>query len=226
MKSYKMLSYIFSFFLVFTLVFFPAVSSGDEEAPMQVVEVEGSSLVSGHDLARARNEALQDALQKAVMQAVGRFVVPQDMERKLQLIRERIAIKAEEFIQDYRVVSETTSLDIHIVLIRATVFAESIRKELHESGVIKREEQKTALTELSLTIRGIRTYSDYLRCRSVLKERLPGIRTVLPKEASWGVVRFDMTTDVTLAAITELIREKMATEIRHDGGLTLEATLK
>jgi hypothetical protein len=226
MKGYTSAAYTLFFLLVSAISFFPVISSSQEAASVQVVDVEGSSLVSGRDLARARNEALQEALQKAAMQVAGRFITPQDMERKSLLIKERIASRADEFIQDYRVVSETTALDIHIVSIRATVFAEGIRKELQELGMIRLEEPKRPLTQISLTIRGIRTYGDYLRCRSAMKERISGIRTILPREALWGEARFDIMTEETLPVMAELIKEKMAAEIQHQGGLALEATLK
>ena len=134
-------------------VCFPDVSRSEEIASTLVVETEGSASVTGGDLARARSEAVRDALQKAVEQVVGRLLTPQDVTGKAQVIKERITDLAEGYIQEYRIVSETTALDVHTVAGRASVLADNLRKDLLELGLIRPSQLKLLVTRISLTIR-------------------------------------------------------------------------
>jgi len=205
---------------------FPLVAHGEESTSTQVIEVEGSASVTGNDLARARNEAVRDALRKAVEQTAGRWLTPQDATDISPVLREQIVDRAEGFIQEYRIVSEITALDVHTVVVRVSVLADSLRNELLKLGLIRPTQLTLPVTRISLTIRGIRSYGDYVRCRALLKDRVPGIREITPREASWGVIRFDVDAEGTVAILAERLREKLAVEIQHQGDRVLEVHLK
>jgi hypothetical protein len=59
-----------------------------------------------------------------------------------------------------------------------------------------------------------------------LKERIPGIREAVPREASWGLARFDIAAEGTVAAVAERLREKLGADIQHQGDRFLELNLK
>jgi hypothetical protein len=213
-------------FLLAVMIFCPAVSPGEERGRTQVFETEGIAAVIGSDLARARDGAIRDALQKAVIGVMGQWLTPQDGERKYEILRERIYDRAEEFTQDFRILFERSDQEIYSVTVRTTVFAEMIRKDLQELGIVNRPVQNPSVTRILLTIRGIRTYGDYVRLRGMLKERIPGIREVVPREASWGLARFDIGTEGAVAAISERLRDKLAADIQHQDDRFLELNLK
>jgi len=77
-----------------------------------------------------------------------------------------------------------------------------------------------------LMIRGIRTFGDYVRLRGTLKERIPGIRESVLREASWRTARFDIVTEGTVAGFTERLREKLGAEIQHQDDRLLELNLR
>jgi len=60
----------------------------------------------------------------------------------------------------------------------------------------------------------------------VLKERIPGIREAAPREASWGLARFDIMTEGTVATVAERLREKLAADIQHQDDRFLELKLR
>jgi hypothetical protein len=215
------------FFCLFAImIFFPAVSPGEGVVPAQVVETEGSAPVTGSDLARARSEAVRDALQKAVEQVAGRWLAPQDVAAKSQVLKEQITDRAEGFIQEYRIVSEVTVLDVHTVEVRASVLADNLRNDLLVLGLIKPTQVKLPVTRIFLTIRGIRTYGEYVKCRGILKDRIPGIREIIPCEASWTLARFDVAVEGTIPTLAERLREKLAVEIQYQDDRVLEVYLK
>lgn len=201
------------------------IAPAEEVLPTQAVETEGSARIAGGDLARARNEAVRDALQKAVEQVAGRWLAPQEAAKGSPLLQEQITDRAEGFIQEYRIVSEVTAGDLYTVAIRATVLADSIRNDLKGLGLIGQTQLKQSATRISLTIRGIRTYADYLRCGEVLKEKIPEVREIIPREASWGLARFDIAADGTAQTVAERLRDKLAVEIKVQDDRVLDVQL-
>jgi len=224
MKGFPLPVIFFCLFVI--MIFFPAVSPGEGIVPTQVVETEGSAPVTGSDLARARSEAVRDALQKAVEQVAGRWLAPQDVAAKSQVLKEQITDRAEGFIQEYRIVSEVTVLDVHTVEVRASVLADNLRNDLLVLGLIKPTQVKLPVTRIFLTIRGIRTYGEYVKCRGILKDRIPGIREIIPCEASWTLARFDVAVEGIIPTLAERLREKLAVEIQYQDDRVLEVYLK
>jgi hypothetical protein len=60
----------------------------------------------------------------------------------------------------------------------------------------------------------------------MLKERIPGIREAVLREASWGSARFDISAEGTVAAVAERLREKLAADIQHQDDRFLELKLR
>ncbi len=216
----------FVLLLLAVMVCLPAVSSCAEMMATQVVDAEGSAQVIGLDLARARNEAVRDALLKAVVQVANRFLDPQDAERRSPLLKEQIYSQAEGFIQDYRLLFETSVMDVYTVAIRVTVFAEGIKNELQRLGLIRSNQYHLVSAGISLTISGIRSYGDYARCHGILKDRITGIRAAIPREASWGQARFDVAVEGRIPTMAERLREKLSGEIQRQDDRSLEIHLR
>ena len=208
------------------MICFPGLSQGEGGDPAPVIEVETSASVAGGDLARARTEAVREGLQKAVEQVADRWLTSQHAADNSQVLKERITDRAEGFIQEYRIVSETTVSDVHTVAVRASVLADSLRKDLIELGLIRPTQLKLPVTRISLTIRGIRTYGDYVKCRSMLQDRIPGIREISLREASWSLARFDIAAESTVPVLAERLRETLAVDVRFQGDRVLEVHLR
>lgn len=216
---------VFGLLILAAMLSFPAVSASEETAATEVVDTGGSAPIIGLDLARARNQAVRDALQNAVVQVATRFLTPQEAERRSPQLREQIYSQAERFIQDYRLVFESAALEVYTVAVRVTVVTGGLRKELQRLGLIGTDQPAVAAV-ISLTLRGIRSYGDYARCYGTLKDRIPRIRAVVPREASWGAARFDLAVEETVPTVAERLREKLTGEIRRQDESSLEMDLK
>ncbi|MEW6334799.1 MAG: flagellar assembly protein T N-terminal domain-containing protein [Thermodesulfobacteriota bacterium] len=215
----------FVLFLSSVMLAFPAVSHG-EAVTTQVVEAEGSVPVVALDLARARNLAIRDALQQAVMQVTDRFVDPRDANSNMTLLREQIYSQAERFIQDYRLVFETTVMDVYTVAVRVTVFAGGIRDELLRLGLIRSLPPEPAAKRFALTVRGIRSYGEYVRLQGILKDQVPGIKAAVPREAARGMIRFDVEAEGITPSLADRLRQRLGGEIRRQDERSLEIDLK
>lgn len=216
----------FIFFLLTAAICLPAVSDGEEGRGVHVVEAEGIAAVTGLDVAGARDEAVRDALQKAVERTAGQWLSQQDLARRYEKLKEKLYDRAEGFIQDFRILFEISDSDIYYVNVRATVFADSVRGELEHLSLIGPSLRRPPPIVISLTLRGVRDYGAYVRWKDILKDALPGIRAITPREASWGAVRFDVTVEGTAAAVSESLREKLGVEVRQPDDRSLEVDLE
>jgi hypothetical protein len=217
---------VFIFFMFALMILYPAVSPCEESGRVQVFETEGIAAVIGSDLARAREGAIQDALQKAVIRATSQWLTPQDAERKTMLLGERIYERADEYTQDFRILFELSDPDIYSVTVRATVFSEKMRNDLQNLGLITPPVHPPSAITMFLMIRGIRTFGDYVRLRGTLKERIPGIRESVLREASWRSARFDIVAEGTVASFAGRFKEKLGAEIQHQDDRFLELNLR
>lgn len=217
---------IFFVFLLFSTILFPLHSPGQEKGDVRTFETEGMAAVIGSDLARAREGAVRDALQKAVEQATEQWLTLPSEGRREELLRERIYGRAEEFVQDYRILFEMADEDIYFVTVRATVIANEIRKDLQELGLVEPPAANPATKRMILTIRGIRGYGDYVRVKGALKAKESGIREAIPREASPGAASFDIVVEGAAATAAEALKKRLAADLSHQDDRLLELRLK
>lgn len=121
--------------IVFWLVLLLLGFSG-EAAAQQTVTAEGVGVVVRGDRAIARDSALNDALRKAVEQAVGTMVSSETMVQNFQTLNDRIYTQTRGYIQNYRIVSENAGTDLYQVVVQATVAMGNLQKDLEAVGIL------------------------------------------------------------------------------------------
>jgi hypothetical protein len=102
----------------------------------QTITAEGVGAVVGGDRAIARDQAIQDALRKAVEQAVGIMVSSETMVQNFQTLNDKIYTQTQGYIQNYRVLSETPGPNVHQVTIQASVAIGNLEKDLQALGFL------------------------------------------------------------------------------------------
>ena len=111
-------------------------------AQSQDVTATGVAAVLQGDKAIARDTAINDALRKAVEQAVGTMVSSETVVENYQLIRDSILTKSQGYIQNYKVVSESPSPELYQVTISATVKLGDLKNDLGALGILMQRAQK------------------------------------------------------------------------------------
>jgi len=114
---------------------FSAVWSGQALAQTQTVVSEGMAGVQGEP-AIARDNAIQDALRKAVEQAVGTMVSSETLVENFQVVRDNIYNKSQGYVKEYKVVKESPGKDLYAVTISATVSTENLKNDLGALGLL------------------------------------------------------------------------------------------
>ncbi|MDY6855384.1 MAG: hypothetical protein SWO11_11870 [Thermodesulfobacteriota bacterium] len=126
------------------LVIFSTISYSLAMKPVQLypVNVVGIGAVVDDNKTIARGKALDDALRKAVVQAVGTFVSSETIVESHTLLSERIYAKSEGYIQNYKIISESLIEDIYKVNIEATVVLGSLKDDLSTIGLLMARKYK------------------------------------------------------------------------------------
>jgi hypothetical protein len=129
----KVILFLFSSFLFLS-------STGYTQT--QDVTATGVAAVLQGDKAIARDTALNDALRKAVEQAVGTMVSSETVVENYQLIRDSILTKSQGYIQNYKVVGESPSPELYQVTVSATVKLGDLKNDLGALGILMQRVQK------------------------------------------------------------------------------------
>jgi len=130
MKAFK--NGLLFFFLLFALPFWGLAQETEE------VVTSGVGTIIGGDQAKARDDALQDALRNAVEQVVGTLVSSQTLVENFQTVEDNIYTKSRGYIRNYTVVSEGKGEEglTYEVKIKAIVRLSEIKDDLAAIGVL------------------------------------------------------------------------------------------
>jgi hypothetical protein len=125
--------------VVFLCLAFGVVLSA-EAAQGEVKEVLAVGVADGKS-SKARDEALNDALRKAVEQGVGTFVTAELTVEQQKLVEERIFTESKGYIQSYKVVREGSKDDLYEVEVSALVKMGKLSGDLESIGLLIRKKQ-------------------------------------------------------------------------------------
>jgi hypothetical protein len=99
------------------------------------VYVVGSSSIRGEDMSAGRDEAVEDSLVAAVTQVIGELMPPETMAGHFQVLSESILGHTDQFISDYKMLTETTHARTHRVLVKANVSVQQLKAAMKRAGI-------------------------------------------------------------------------------------------
>ena len=118
--------------VILTLIFWVPVVY-----PASVV-VDGIAALQKNRLGIARDQAIEDALRKAVEQAVGALVSSATMVQNYEVLSDQIYTQTKGYVQQYKILSEGQEENLYRVTIRATVNAGQLQQDLAAIGLLYR----------------------------------------------------------------------------------------
>lgn len=178
--------------LSFSVALFPVPPCYSRDDDIRTLEVEGTGRVINDDFARGRNEAIRDALRRAVKEATTVWLPAGLPAQKALAVKEALNARAEGYIQDFRIIAENPHKTVYSVVVRVTVSADNIRKDLLALGFIKDQQQGYPTVLVRLTIRGLANYADYVKIKELLRFGLGGVKSMSERQIEWKTVRVDL----------------------------------
>jgi len=126
-----------SLIITLALILFAAsVSFGQGNVNLQV---KGMGVITAGDTGKARDDAINDALRKAVEQAMGTIISAESIVENSILIQDNIYSKTQGYVKSFNIVSEGKSPDmpnVYEVTIDATVSAADLKNDLVALGIL------------------------------------------------------------------------------------------
>jgi hypothetical protein len=115
------------------------------QAPGEVmVHAIGSSRISGGDLQKAREEAIQSGLVMAVSRALTDTLPIEALVGQFKVVNEAILSRMNQFVRDYRVLTEADAGGTYRLVLQATVSVEGLRaavepwlRQTPEAGLVE-----------------------------------------------------------------------------------------
>lgn len=107
------------------------------QVPEKVIIAEG--VAAGSDL-KARDEAINRALRRAIEQGVGTVIDSESMTKNYQLLEDRIYSQVKGYIKSYNIISDNNGADgIYRIKVEAVVAIASLTKDLEALNIIREE---------------------------------------------------------------------------------------
>ncbi|MEO0073877.1 MAG: flagellar assembly protein T N-terminal domain-containing protein [candidate division WOR-3 bacterium] len=119
------------------------VATGDTTEGTEVLTEGVAAITAGIDI--ARDQALRDALRKAVEQGVGTYINSETRVQNFQFLFDRIYSQASGYVSSYRVIGETREADLYRVIVRARVKLDKIEDDLRAIGILVQEQGRPRL---------------------------------------------------------------------------------
>lgn len=196
-------------------------------------QVDGKAAIIKNDIARAREEAVKNALEKAILQTAARLLDDKYEDEKFQAVKSILIGKADQYVKNYRITSEKSEQDEYGASVSVLVAQASVRNDLIAMGLLKPSETVTTAS-VSVVLKGVKKYVDFTRLRNFLQSRTQIVKSVYPCSLEWQQARCELIVrgDVqTLASDLErsgryFIEAPRKTQDGHEIQLRMKEELK
>jgi len=181
-------------------------------------DVEGNAVIKHNDIARGREDAIQDALQTVIANNVSRLLgMPVSDERFLK-INKTVIEKADKYIANYKIVSENKQPFIYKVNVNVSLAINVLKDDLKNMGYVQNNQIEKTKSKVSLIVRGLSSYAQYNNLKEYLLERKNIIKKFYPDNFEWQtvVINADMNENV--------LAQNLADELEKTGRYSINAT--
>jgi hypothetical protein len=156
---------------------------------------EGVAAIINGNIAAARDKAIDDALRKAVEQAVGTIVSSETMTENYQAIHDKILTQTAGYVQRYKVLSERPDNNLLRVRIQAEVGKSNLMDDLRALGllhVLKEKPKVMVLIDEKVgSLYGTTVWEDVGQAESTIMEKFinAGFNVVDPQTVRANISR-------------------------------------
>ncbi|MCK5681258.1 hypothetical protein KAI46_10665 [bacterium] len=126
-------------YILLIILLFPVLSFSQDNI---IVNSEGvSSIIAGNEI-RARDIAIEDALRRAVEQALGTFISSEAIVENSVLISKSIYCQSRGYVKKYTVLKEVSDADLYRVTLESEVSTTKIHDDLAAIGLLMKRKHK------------------------------------------------------------------------------------
>ena len=108
----------------------------------EMITAEGVVAVTGENMAIAREKAIDDALRRAVEQAVGTMISSDTMTNNFQVVHDKILAQTSGYVKNYQIIKEERVGQEFRVTVMADVGKENLQRTLEALGLLHELKEK------------------------------------------------------------------------------------
>ncbi len=186
MKKYLMIS-----FFVLTLFLSMCVYAQNDSAVLSL-DVEGISAINRNDVARAREAAIQGAIEKAILKATAMLMSMPVNDSRFQPAKSIIIDEPHKYVNNYKIVAEINKLSSYEVKVHIVVDLVSLKNDLNKMGFLLVVNPEKTSPIVFLDVKGLKKYSDFLRLKEFLQSRTKIVKNIYPCRFEWQQAHFEI----------------------------------
>ncbi len=135
----KTLSKFFTFILAMGMLGAAALGTAQDS---RTIDAQGVAFMQAQDPAIARDEAIADALRKAVEQAVGTMISSETVVKNFQLLSDKIYNRTQGYVRNYTIIKEWKEDNIYNVKVSAEVTTAELKDDLFALKLLQERKNK------------------------------------------------------------------------------------
>ena len=116
----------------------------------KVFTAQGTAMINNGDESSARNAAINDALRKAVEQAVATLVSSQTTVDNYTLLSDKIYSNTSGYVHDYKIVKEGPNNNLYTVTVQATIGTKHLKDDLGAIGLLMKQKMMPSIAVIIL----------------------------------------------------------------------------
>src|SRR4030042_4187330 len=187
MKKYFLLS------VLFLLIFCPfSVHAQKAETGSVNINVEGSAKIKRDDVATARDEAIQNALERAILESASQLSEIPIKNEDFHLIKNIIVQEPDKYVLYYTITEEIRQPQDFVVKANVVVALLALKNDLQKMGFLHNNLVEKNDIKIFLTVKGLKSYSGYLRIRDFLQSRIRLVKSIYPAHFSSQEAQFQI----------------------------------
>lgn len=190
-------------FILFIILFWCCPVGAQGKAGVLNLEIEGNAVINQNDAAGARDGAIQDALQRAILEAASNLLSLPVQDKKFLPVKSEIIERQDRYISNYKITAENIQAQAYAVTVNVAVNLPDLQNDLASAGFLKSSGAAGANAIVSLNIKGIKKYSDLSSLTEFLKKRVKMVRNVCPRSFEWQQARLELEISGTVLALAD-----------------------
>jgi predicted transcriptional regulator len=212
-KNQSIKKYLFLTIIVF-INFCPSYVYPQDEKGLLSLNVEGSAQIKQNDVATAREGAIQNALEKAILEAASKILSVQEQDENFQLVKGVLLNEPDKYVYYYKITEENRQTQKFIIKANVVVAFLVLKNDLGKMGFLSVNQTEKNNAKVFLTVNGLKKYSDYVRIKEFIQSRIKLVKSIYPSRFEWQHAYFEI----------ELYgnAQSLASELEEKGGCILE----
>jgi len=196
--------------------------SATELPQVKELMVVGSGEMVAGNVGRARQDAILNALKEAVRISLLEFIPASMLEENIVTLNMEIFSRVTQYVQTFKILSETGRDDGHEVLLQAQVDLHKLKDSLSALGLLGEKVVQEEIVRIRMVLAEVSRYPWYREFEDFLREGLEFVRGVQLRSVMTG----EFTMDIELAGDIQSFLDALTTKEFEEFFLEIHQTLE